>query len=442
MRPQPMYLLFLKAAPKWAIALGVLVVSTGLFVVWLLLRQSPVIAAPQAPQVAAANPAQEERAKKAAMLPEKLGWLALVGSDLYDIGTGELLFPNWLGGIPQRLFYQKETNRLMAQTERGVIRFALDGSKDGMLGDPSSPPAFTHDGKQAMFVRNGDVWVAHVDWKGFRFVNERQATKLGQFNGQFFAPNVLMGTEKAILVRLQSQLLRVDLLTGNVEQQRIPLNDLAKRRSPNGRYLIGDDGKSIYLYDVETNTAKSFPKGRERVNDWQWLSNDACGMILGGKAIAIYDGKQAEIRHVAPLPFACNQLVAPSPDGTYAICYGGSGVQIVDFKAGATIPFGAPAQDVNWVDEQTLILSRDVPNMSLRGTWLKTPGDKEHRIMDMPYSTHSKDISTFAVIPDANVMLVSTPHSLYRMHTDGSEVREIAKLSTSFFQIKIIEPVN
>ena len=436
-----MYLRLLKAAPKWALVLGVLVVSTTLFVGWWLLRNAQAPRQPIQPgiTVAATPTIQEEVQRKAARLPEQLSWLALVGADLYNIQTGELIFANWIGGVPQRLFYQKETNRLMAQTERGVLRFALDGSKDGMLGDPAAPPAFTHDGKQAMFVRGGDVWVADVDWKGFRFTNERQVTKLGQFNGAFFSQNVLMGTEKAILVKVQNQLVRVDLLTGAVEPQRIPLNDLTKRRSPNGRYLIGDDGKSIYVYDVEASTAQSFPKGRERVNDWQWVSDNSCGFILGGKTVAVYDRKQGNIRQVAELPFACNRIVAPSPNGNYAICYGAGGMLIVEFSTGKVIPFGAPVQDLNWIDDETLICCRDVPDTSIRGTWLKTVGGEERRLMAEPYISGRGDVAAFAIMRDVNLILFATRTLLFSAKPDSSNLREVANLQAPPRQIQALE---
>lgn len=435
-----MYLRLLKAAPKWVIVFAVIVSSTGLFAGWWMLRtsQGPRQAVLNNGSVVALPTVTEEVQRKAAKLPEQLGWLALVGNDLYNIQTGELIFENWLGGIPQRLFYQKETNRLMAQTERGVIRFALDGSKDGMLGDPAAPPAFTHDGKQAQFIRNGDVWVADVDWRGFRFVNERQVTKLGQFNGAFFSQNVLMGTEKAILVKVQNQLVRVDLLTGAVEPQRIPLNDLNKRRSPNGRYLIGEDGKSVYVYDVEASTAKSFPKGRDRVNDWQWLSDTACGIILGAKAVAVYDGKQGNIRQVAGLSFACNRLVAPSPNGNYAICYGARGMLIVEFSTGKVIPFGTPVQDLNWIDEETLIYCRDVPNTNLRGTWLKTVTGKDRRAMSEPYLT-GDDNASFALIHEASLILFATRTALFSMKFVSSECREVVKLAKPMLRIQAAE---
>ena len=165
----------LKAFPKYAIALGVVVLSTGLFGAWWFFKRSMPrweFAKPDPAVVA-------EIKKKADALPEKLGWLALVGGDLYDISSGELIFKNWLRGIPLRVFYYPESRHLMVQAERGIMRFGLDGKQDGVMG-VDTPPAFTNDGSQAMYVKDGDIWIAGIDWTAFKFINERQATRYVQ----------------------------------------------------------------------------------------------------------------------------------------------------------------------------------------------------------------------------------------------------------------------
>ncbi len=88
----------LKAFPKYAIAIGVVLLSTGLFGAWWFFKRTMPrweFAKPDPAVVA-------EIKKKAEELPDKLGWLALVGGDLYDISTGEVIFKNWLRGIPMR----------------------------------------------------------------------------------------------------------------------------------------------------------------------------------------------------------------------------------------------------------------------------------------------------------------------------------------------------
>lgn len=437
----------LRAFPKLAIAASVLVISTGLFAVWWLSRTTsePSLEYRALPeprfqvQAQRPSPAQVEKQKKAAKLPEKMGWLALVGPDLYDISTGELLFPNWLRGIPERLFYQKENNRLMALTERGVIRFALDGTPDGVMGE-NAVPAFTHDGKLAIYVKNGDVWIADTDWRAFLLTNERQVTKIGQFNASFFAANVVMGTDKAIVVKHQARPLRINLLTGDVQPINLPLGDLAKRRSPDGRFLVGDESRNIYAFDVESAEAYNFPTGsRERLVDYQWLTNERCAFIVGGKGVGLYDRTKNKIEEVCALPFPCNKMAGPSPDGRFVLCAARQGIVIVDTKQKTTEAFGTSAQDFGWVSNDTLIYARDVPDTNVRGTWLLTMGGQEKLVTAEPYSVGRDGSGAVALMSELGEVVFGTGTALFRMKPDGSDLREVTKLVTPATKVQAVE---
>ncbi len=434
-----------RSFPKIAIVLFVILGSTAAFALWWLARPHgkppppQMVTGPETPIPSTPPPPVEEtKEQKTPKLPEKLSSLVLVGADLYDIDKGELLIPNWLGGIPQRLFYQPETNRLMAQTERGVLRFALDGTQDGVLGG-DLVPAFTHDGKFAIYVKNGDIWTAEVDWKGFRFTNERQATKIGQFYAPFFAANIMLGSEKAIVVRNQNQLVRVDLLKGDVQPVRLPLGDLAKRRSPDGRFLVGDEPKNIYAYDVETAEAKNFPTGRDRLLDFQWLDDKRCAFIVAGRGVALYDRTKNAVEEVTALPILCNKIGGPSPDGRYVFCAGRQGIVIVDVKAKTVESFGTAGGDFGWVGAETLIYSRDVSDSSIRGTWLRTMGELERLVTADPYAVRMTDGGAIALMREPNLVLFASRTTLYRMKPDGSELKEVAKLAKPAERIQAVE---
>lgn len=425
---------FIKAFPKYAIVLGVLVLSTGLFAAWWWFKYSKPRwgFAPPDPKVV------EAIRQKAASLPEKLGWLALVGTDLYDISSGELIFKNWIGGIPQRLFYHPDSNRLMVQVERGIMRFGLDGKQDGVMG-VDSPPAFTHDGKLAIYVKNGDVWVADVDWTNFRFANERQATKYGQFNAPFFAANVILGSEKACVVRHQNKLLRVDLLNGDLQPMRVPISVPGKRRSPDGQMVFGADGDEFFVYDVGEVAVRTFPKGRDNAADFQWLSNDACAVVLAGKRVSVYDRKKNTISEVATLPFPCNTIAGPSPDGRYVLCASRQGIAAIDVVEKRAENLGTAAQTYGWVSDDTLLYSRDVPDMSTRGTWLRTMGNPERQVMGEPYVFGRDGIAAVALMRELNLVVFATKDALFRMKPDGSELREVAKLARPAARIQAVE---
>lgn len=431
----------LKAFPKWFIAFGVFFGSTGLFALWWLTRTPDVQQMAAAPVGAPALPAPPSKQEKAKTLPEKMGWLALVDADLYDISTGELLFRNFIGGIPQRLFYQPETNRLMAQTDRGIIRFAMDGSKDGTLGG-DAPPSFTHDGKQATFVKNGDIWVADVDWKGFRYVNERQVTRLGQFSAPFYASNVILESEKAVVVKVHNALLRVDLLTGDVEPITLTLSELSKRRSPDGSFLIGEHNGQIYAYDVNSKDAVMLPKGRDAILDWQWLDNDRCAFIVGGKGVGLFDRRKRALEEVAALPFPCNRISGPSPEGRFVLCASRQGMVTVDVTEKKAELFGTPAQHYIWVSEATLIYSRDTPDKSVRGTWARTIGTKETLVTMDPYHVGANGNAAVAQMPEINLSIFGTKDALYKLEGHSSVAIAIAKLDQVKQTIKPVELEN
>lgn len=422
----------LKTFPKFAIALGVVVLSTGLFGTWWFFKRSMPrweFAKPDPVVVA-------EIKKKADALPDKLGWLALVGGDLYDISTGELIFQNWLRGIPLRIFYYPESRHLMVQAERGIMRFGLDGKQDGVMG-VETPPAFTNDGSQAMYVKDGDIWIAGIDWTAFKFINERQATHYGQFNGLYFAANLSLASEKACLVNQQSKLLRVDLSTGDLQQISLPLHYNMKRRSPDCEVMLGEDGGQFFVFDIDQPDAAMFPNTAGKVSDYQWLNNDACA-ILSGKTVSVFDRKSGKVEAVA-LPIECQRLSMPSLNGRYILCAGGSGQVQVDVRSKKAERVDIQGNHFAWMSDDSLIFSREIPDMKLRGTWVKTIGSEPQRVLAEPYLVGYDKSAPLALMRELGVVVFATRHGIFRMKPDGSELREVAKLKQPVGRIQAVE---
>lgn len=427
----------IKAFPKFAIALAAFVISTSLFGLWWLSRKS-ALPAPER-RVALVDPSQEAVKAKIATLPSKMGWLALVGSDLYDVSTGERIFANWLSGIPQKLFYQPQTNKLMVHAERGVMRYGLDGKRDAAMGE-TSPPAFMQDGKKAMFIRDGDIWLADVDWKAFIFANERQATKYGKFQAGFFAANLQLYSEKALIVREGNQFLHVDLKSGSIKQVKIPQMQLVKRRSPDGSKVFGEDNGKLILFDVEGASASAVPGVQQRAVDFQWMDNNTCAFINGnGASVAVYDRQRSTVSQIAKLPFDCNKMAGPSLDGRYVLCAGRKGIAVVDLKGKKATDFGTPAQHFGWVSNDTLIYSRDVPDTGVRGTWLKTIGESERQVLGDPYVVGRDGAAAVSPMLDVGLVVFGTKDALFRMKPDGLQLQEIAKLTRPVGRIQAVE---
>lgn len=407
---------FIKQFPKFAIAAGVILVSTGLFAAWWYLGQSP-----RAKVTAAETKIRQEVIqKKAALLPERIGSLALVGVDLFDVDSGEKVFANWLGGIPQKLVYHPGSNKIIVIAERGLMRFAMDGSKAGVLG-VESLPAYTQDAKQAVFVRGGDIWMAEVDWQNFVFAGERQVTHYGQFYAPTFYSSVALISSKALVVRNLNQLLWVNLESGDFKPAEVSMNGVAKRRSPNGRYVIGDDGEGFFRYDVDTNNRQALPKDWERMTDCQWLGNDRCALLVDKQNLRLFDNRTGSTKAVATLPNWSSKVMVPSPSGKYVICSGVRDVMIADLESGNLENFGKAARDFLWVGDDRLICSVETPDAEQRGTWMKVISGQWQRLLSEPYAAVGRSGSDLVVF--------GTRNALFRMKSDGTGVMEVAKLA-------------
>ena len=416
--------------PKYAIALAVVIVSTGIFGLWWVMRGSP--AKPQA-----SKPAQG-RTEKAAVLPQKLDHLALVGPDLYDIQSGELLFRNWLRGTPQRVFYHPGGNHILVQAERGIMRFGLDGKPDGVMA-VESPPAFTNDGSLAMYIRDGDIWLAEPDWAAFKFTHERQVTRYGQFYAPFFSANVPLASEKACLVNHQNQLLRVDFTTGDLQQVGLPLDLNMRLRSPDCKMLVGVHEQNFYVYDIDQTEPKLLPRGDGNITDMRWLDNDTSVFLVEGVNLGKYIRSQNKLEEVVSLPFKCRGISSPSLGGRYVLCAGNNGYALVDMKERKAEPLDIKVDHMQWVSDDTLIYSREVPDMKLRGTWIKKVGREPVRVYEQPYVVGYDGTVPVAVMEELQDVVFATRNALIRMKSDGSGPQEIAKLSYSAGRIQAVK---
>ena len=227
--------------PKYVFVLAVLAVSTGLFVLWWFTRSPGVSARDREAAVAQAA----ARKAKAARAESRVASLLVVDNDLYDIETGELFFQNWLKhGMPEKLFFEPETKTVLGRYERGLVRYGMDGSEIAALPQPGRL-VVSDDFKVVLFAKEKDVWKASLDWKQLKLTDEKRLTSIGYFNDQFFGANVVLGTEKTLVVRAGQTLLRTNLETGQVTPTRIPLGDIGKRRSPDSKSVVGVERDSF-----------------------------------------------------------------------------------------------------------------------------------------------------------------------------------------------------
>jgi hypothetical protein len=410
---------FIKKFPKFVLVAGVLVGSTIAFGIWWFAHSTKKTTASHQVEVA------EDARGKLALIEEKPDHLLLVDNDLYDLDSGTLLFSNWLAHAgPNALFFDHAKKKIIARYERGYVRYSLAGKEEATLGG-KFPTVLSDDLKWALYVKEKDLWRADIDWSAFALQNDRRLTTIEQFHDQVFA-NVILSTDNVAVVRNLNQLLRVNLETGEVKPTKLPLGELGKRRSPNGRYMVGIDRGQFYCYDVESDDSKTIAVGKGVFNDYQWLGNDKCAVIAAMKTVVLFDRQQNSLVEIASLPTQCFKIGEPSPDGRYVFCVGrGNGV-LVDLqgKTALTVTGGA---GVAWISNDTFAFSREVPDSELRGTWLQTVGEGERWNSPEPYLVSQKE--PFIMKSPSDVIVYATKRGLSKMKQDGTGLEEIVRLA-------------
>ena len=427
--------LLAKQFPKYALVFGIVIGSTALFAFWWIFHSRPKSPA-QIRDNTTELAAIRERAAKA---EARIDYLFLADADLYDAGTGECLFKNWLhGDNPTRLFFDSKSRKILGQFEQGFARYTFDGTREATMMMATSP-VFFDDFKRVAFAKGKNVWVADADWQNFRFANERQVTTIDSFYEQHFAENILLLTSKTLVVRNLNNLLRVNLETGNVKPMGMPLVNIAKQRSPDSRWVLGTQNGQFFCYDVDADDAKTIPIGRNGIADYQWLGNDKCVMLANRQSIALYDRLTHTITPITNLPFPCFKIAKPSPDGRFLFAAGGLGGRdgaLVDLekKTANRINGGT---GIAWVSNDTYVCSRDVVDSQWRGTWCRTAGISEKKISPEPFLASANGAEHLLVLLPADLVILRTPHGLKKITASTREC-----LNSKFSDLKLSQLVK
>ena len=411
---------FLRAFPKYFIAVAVIVASVTTLVIWKFRHGVNSLFAglfaPSAPRI-----------RREPLIEGREGRLLLVDNDLYDLDSRAVLATNWLEkGMPEKLFYDGSARKFIAQYGNGFVRSATNGAAEALL-LRKSKPVFSDDLKWAVFAKGKDIWRADVDWKELKLVNEKKVTAIEQFNEATFADNIMLGTEKTLVVRSSNTLLRVNLETGDVKPVRMNISGIRKHRSPDGKNLVGLEKGQFYCYDVDSDDAKTIPVGRGVMNDYQWLGNDRCVAIAAGKTVVLYDRLKHTLDEVTALPSPCGRIGEPSPDGRFVFCMGNSKGVLVDLQTKKATPVAGGA-GVCWVSNNTFAFSRELPDSALRGTWLQTVGEGERQVSTEPFLVSKKGAELMA-LPSTGLVIFATKHGLSKMNPDGTGLAEFVKLA-------------
>ena len=413
----------LKQFPKYALVFGLIVGSTVLFSVWWVFHS-------RKPDESGVPAPVEDIGPKLALVEAKWERLILVDNDLYDTDDGQLIFRHWLQeSVPLRVFFDADAKKIIAQDAAGFVRYGLDGHLEARLAK-TFPVVFTLDLKAAVYAKDKEVWHADVDWKAFTFTNERKVTSIEQFNESHFAENVALLTAKTLIVRNFNTLLRVNLDTGAVKPTKLPLGEIGSRRSPDSKWVVGMVGEQFYCYDVDADEAKSIQIAwGSAMKEFQWLGNDRCLGLAGGKAVVVYDRLAHSLAEVTALPFPCFKIGNPSPDNRFVFCAGGLGGRdgaLVDLERKTATRLNGGA-GIAWISNDTFAYSREVPDSELRGIWKKKTGESEKQISAEPYLVSDAG-PQLLTLPAIDLTVFETKHGLEKMRPDGIKAGELLKL--------------
>lgn len=418
-----------KQFPKYALVFGIILGSSLIFGIWWISHWRAKHQ--QVHGTAAADLAAIQR--QAAKAEARIDYLFLADDDLYDAGTGELIFKNWLhGDHPVRLFYDAKTTKILGQYAEGFVRYNFDGSREAVMMQMVNPPAFSPDFKRAVYVKNKDVWKAEIDWQKLTFANEHKVTTMGVFYDQHFSENVVLLTEKTLVVRNVNNLLRVDLESGKVAPSRLPLKDIARRRSPDSKWVAGWLGGQFYCYDVDADDSKTVTVGRNELSEYLWLGNDKCLALAAGKTVVAYNRPDNSLTEVTTLPFSCFKMGEPSPDGRYLFAAGGIDGRngaLVELEKKAAVPVKGGA-GITWVSNDTFAFSRNVPDSDLRGTWLQTVEMEEKLISPEPYLVTNAG-ARLLVLPTTSLVVFEMDHSISTMGSNSLQLVRFVKIDPS-----------
>ncbi len=432
---------FIKQFPKIALVLGVFVVSTGLFGFWWYFKRSQT----QKENVVKDDSAKQKVEAVAEVIPSMEGNLLVADGDLYQLDSGKLLLKNWFKeAMPAKLFLDAESGKLIARYDRGLARFNLAGKREAAIGGRYGL-AINDRMDFVTFAKDKDVWKASIDFHEFKLVDEQRVTTTAGFMEQFFADNIILGTEKMLIVRNMNQLLRVNMVTGEVTSTRIALTGLKNQRSPDGAILVGGlterGGQKFFAYEVEKDEVKHFDLDfRMRVTEFAWVNLNTCAYLVAGMALGVYDREKQEIRQLMQLPIQCSEMVGASPTGRYLFCGSFKGQVLVDIEGKKIEPLGTPAQCYEWIADDVLLCARDVPDSNLRGTWLKQIGKDEVRVSTEPY-TYARRGGGASVLPikDAGIVFFSTRGGMFKMKLGETEAQMFAPLAKPLTHFVYIE---
>jgi hypothetical protein len=97
----------------------------------------------------------------------------------------------------------------------------------------------------------------------------------------------------------------------------------------------------------------------------------------------------------------------------------------VDVEAKTAEAFPHPAENMEWLNDDSLAYASTVPNSALRGTWFMRVGTEPVRLTEEPYLFSRDGKGCSAVLKKRGLFVFGTATGLFTVETNGSGFKEV-----------------
>jgi hypothetical protein len=389
--------------PKWVIAGTFLFGSIGGFMLWWQLRRPHGSAQPVAAVV--------HLPRK--LTPFKPADVVLCGNTLVDISTGEIIAREWLQGfgerIPKIVKVLPDERLVLVEGDSGIVlAFDFDGNAKPQLqanGKPVGAGAFSDGGRDVVFAREGNLWRGKGNWLASKVESVQRVTDTGYFREEIFRSPWLW-TGDALFVTCLGRVQRINLPDGRIEPQKVNLAEIIHGVSPDHKLVLLPVGlKGLEVIDL--TTSEIFPQVTgQHVNNLLWLTPTRAVVQVGQTELGLYDHTTKKLAGIFKSRDPIRLLAGASPDGECFILATAKAAGFFDLKANRLQPFAMPADHLEWLSADTLLVSSPTADTAQRGMWLVHRDGKSEHVLNQPVDvSQSRGTETISIL--ANGLFVS-----------------------------------
>jgi hypothetical protein len=419
------WLHLLKTFPKWVVSALIVLVSLIVFIGWWTFRK------PAARTSASTQPTS-------ASLPVKIPEfrpedVVLCGNTLVNFHTGEIIARQWLeGGLdsaPPLVRYLPD-EKLVIGGNRGMAKaFSLDGKGKPLIsfeGKPLLAAAYDFQKSTVLFVREGNLWRGHVDWQASTIANATRVTDVGYFRDDTFKGDWYW-YDDALFVPVMGKTQIVDLDSGSVTPESVPIGRITRHLSPDGSTVAVSLGAGkLLVVDQAKEERKEFSI-RGGFKEMLWLDSVRLAVSVGSNGVAICNTTTGQVSTTYEAPSFTQQFIAVSPKGESLIVLTRNGPTIFRTTNGKFTPIGFAIDCGEWISETTLLVSNSSTDTRTRGVWLVDTDDRKEPVSNQPVDPARSTIGKQTIITIPGGVVWISGGNLWRFDLDTGAAKQLTQ---------------